>query len=214
MSDARPRFAFDPDAPTVEVARALLGTVLHVVGEDGRHASGRIVETEAYLGLRDPAAHSFHGRRTARVASMYRHAGHAYVYRIYGIHLCLNVVTRDEATPEAVLVRAVRPLTGVAALRERRGGGVADDALTRGPGNLTRAFGIEAHYDGKLLDREPLWLEPGVPVEPDAIAVSARIGLSRTHPARAWPLRFYVSGEPSVSRGRGLPEVDGGPAPS
>ncbi len=209
----RPRWAFDPEASTVEVAQALLGAALHVVADDGRHASGRIVETEAYLGLRDPAAHSFHGRRTPRVASMYRPAGHAYVYRIYGIHLCLNVVTRDEVTPEAVLIRAVRPLSGLEALRERRGADADDASLARGPGNLTKAFGIEAHHDGHPLNREPLWLEPGAPVAPEEIAVSPRIGMSRTQPARAWPLRFFVVGEGAVSRGRGLPEAGGGPAP-
>jgi DNA-3-methyladenine glycosylase len=206
-------YSFDPNMPTADVAKALLGAELHVIALDGQHASGRIVETEAYLGLRDPAAHSFHGKRTARVTSMYRSAGHAYVYRIYGLHLCLNVVTRDESSPEAVLIRAARPLTGLAAMRARRGVGVADEALARGPGNLTRAFGIGAQHDGHRLTDEPMWVEPGAPIRPQEIAVSPRIGLSSAQPARAWPLRFYVAGEAGVSRARGLPEAEGGPAP-
>lgn len=209
-----PRFPFDPAMPTVELAKALLGSELHVVAEDGGHASGRIVETEAYLGLRDPAAHSFHGKRTARVDSMYRSAGHVYVYRIYGLHLCMNVVARDEATPEAVLIRAARPLTGVDAMRVRRGANVRDEALAQGPGNLTRAFGIAAHHDGLPLTDAPLWLEEGTRASPHEIAVSPRIGLSSSQPARAWPLRFYLIGEASVSKGRGLPEAEGGPVPT
>lgn len=107
-----PPLPIDPRTPTEEVARALLGAVLHRRLDDGTLLAGRIVETEAYLGLRDDACHSFHGRRTARVRSLYLPAGAAYVYLIYGIHLCLNVVTGDEQRPEAVLVRALAPLAG------------------------------------------------------------------------------------------------------
>ena len=151
MSGAHP-FPFDPTMATEVVARALLGATLHVVGADGTHVAGRIVETEAYLGLEDPACHSFHGRRTPRVASLYLPAGHAYVYRSYGVHWCLNVVTRGAERPEAVLVRAVRPELGLAAMRARRGEAVADRDLARGPGNLTRAFGIDGAHDGQRLD--------------------------------------------------------------
>lgn len=189
--------AIDPAAPTVEVARALLGATLHAVGADGAAVAGRVVETEAYLGLRDPACHSFHGRRTPRVASMYLPAGHAYVYRSHGVHWCLNVVTGGPAAPEAVLLRALAPLAGLEAMRARRARPLPDHELARGPGNLTRALAVDAAHDGVPLDRAPLWLEPGPP--PPAVACGPRVGLGRANPARDWPLRFWVPDERAVS---------------
>lgn len=206
-------WSIDPGMPTPEVARSLLGAELHVIGADGAHASGRIVETEAYLGLRDPAAHSFHGKRTGRVAAMYAAAGHVYVYRIYGIHLCMNVVTREAGVPEAVLLRAVVPLSGLTAMRTRRGRVVADAELARGPGNLTRALAVEASHDGQRLDRPPLWIAAGADIPDDRVGVSARIGMAPTQPSRAWPLRFFVTGEPAVSGGRRPQPGAWGPTP-
>jgi len=198
-----PPFVVDPQTATEDVARALLGATLIAVAPDGEHVAGRIVETEAYLGLDDPACHSFHGRRTPRVASLYLPAGHAYVYRSYGVHWCLNVVTRDEDRPEAVLVRAVRPELGQAAMRVRRGERVADQELARGPGNLTRAFGIDGTHDGVRLDRGSPWIASANarPNEAD-VAVGPRIGLGPTNPARDWPLRYWLRDEPAVSRRR------------
>lgn len=201
----------DPDTPTTDVARGLLGAVLHRRLDDGTLLSGRIVETEAYLGLEDAACHSFHGRRTPRVAAMYLRAGHAYVYRIYGLHLCLNVVTGDEARPEAVLVRALAPLAGAARMRELRGR--ADDAarLCAGPARLTQALAIGLDLDGHPLDAPPLWLEPGAPVADADVAVGPRVGLSARVASRDWPLRFCVRGDASVSRGPVAPRAARGP---
>jgi DNA-3-methyladenine glycosylase len=193
----------DPAVATEDVARALLGATLHAVASDGAHVAGRIVETEAYLGLDDPACHSFHGRRTPRVASLYLPGGHAYVYRSYGVHWCLNVVTRDEDRPEAVLIRAVRPELGLAAMRARRGAQVDDLALARGPGNLTRAFGIDATHDGARLDRGSVWIAPATRApSPADVAVGPRIGLGPKNPARDWPLRYGPRAAPAVSRRR------------
>lgn len=200
MTDA-PAFVVDPAAATEQVARLLLGATLIAVAPNGTRVAGRIVETEAYLGLDDPACHSFHGRRTPRVASLYLPAGHAYVYRSYGMHWCLNLVTRGEDRPEAVLIRAVRAERGLPAMRARRGEGVADRDLARGPGNLTRAFGIDGTQDGARLDRGPTWIVPA-PAPPGAVAVGPRIGLGPTNPARDWPLRFWLRDERSVSRRR------------
>jgi len=190
----------DPATPTATVARALLGATLHRRLDDGQLLSGRIVETEAYLGLEDPACHSFHGRRTARVASMYLGAGHAYVYRIYGLHWCLNVVTGDEVRPEAVLIRALAPLAGIAHMRSLRGR--ADDGarLCAGPARLTQALAIDAALDGHRLDASPLWLERGAPVTDAEVAVGPRVGLSSRLASRDWPLRFWIRTEASVSR--------------
>jgi DNA-3-methyladenine glycosylase len=200
VTDAPP-FVVDPALATEDVAMALLGATLHVVAPDGTHVAGRIVETEAYLGLDDPACHSFHGRRTPRVASLYLPAGHAYVYRSYGVHWCLNVVTREEDRPEAVLIRAVRPEVGLPAMRARRGERVADVDLARGPGNLTRAFGIDGTHDGVRLDRGSTWIVEA-PSALGAVAVGPRIGLGPTNPARDWPLRYWLRDEPVVSRRR------------
>jgi DNA-3-methyladenine glycosylase len=214
-------FPFAPATPTVDVARALLGTTLWRELPDGTRLAGRVVETEAYLGLTDPAAHSFHGRRTARVASMYLPAGHAYVYRIYGLHHCLNVVTGDASRPEAVLIRALAPLTGLERMRRHRGfadrGGDPDDgadarhvgpgapgdvALCSGPAKLVQALAIGPGLDGHPLDRPPLWLEVGPPVGAGEVAVGPRVGLSERVASQAWPLRFWVRGEPNVSARR------------
>jgi len=194
--------AFDADAPTDEVARGLLGATLHRRLPDATLLSGRIVETEAYLGLRDDACHSFHGRRTARVAAMYLPAGHAYVYRIYGLHWCVNVVTGDGERPEAVLLRALMPLAGLERMRALRGGVPDDHRLCAGPARLTQALDIGAELDGHPLDRPPLWLEAGAPVPDADVAVGPRVGLSLRRASRDWPLRFWLREDRYVSRGR------------
>lgn len=201
----------DPATPTAAVARALLGAVLHRVLPDGERLAGRIVETEAYLGLEDPACHSFHGRRTARVAAMYLAAGHAYVYRIYGLHWCLNVVTGDAARPEAVLIRALAPLAGEGRMRALRaaarppGSGRAAAArrvdLAGGPARLTQALAIDGRLDGHPLDRPPLWLEAGARVPDERVIVGPRVGLSRRVASRDWPLRFRVATAPAAGPG-------------
>lgn len=197
----------DPAAPTAAVARALLGAVLHRRLPDGERVAGRIVETEAYLGLADPACHSFHGRRTARVAAMYLPAGHAYVYRIYGLHWCLNVVTGDASRPEAVLIRALAPLAGadrMRTLREaarpaRAGPGESHPTARRrldlagGPARLTQALAIDGGLNGHPLDRPPLWLEAGPAVPDDLVVVGPRVGLAAGLASRDWPLRFRVA---------------------
>ena len=195
--------AFDAATPTDEAARALLGATLLRRLDDGTLLAGRIVETEAHLGLRDDACHSFHGRRTPRVASMYLPAGHAYVYRIYGLHLCLNVVTGDAERPEAVLVRALAPVRGLEGMRARRGGVRDDRRLCGGPARLTQALAIGVELDGHPLDRPPLWLEAGAPVPDATVRTGPRVGLSARLAARDWPLRFLIAGDPFVSRGAG-----------
>lgn len=204
---------FDTATPTEQVATSLLGAVLHRRTSDGALLSGRIVETEAYLGLRDDACHSFHGKRTDRVRSLYLPAGAAYVYRIYGIHLCLNVVTGDERRPEAVLIRALEPLQGLDLMRLRRGA-VADRQLCSGPGKLSQALDLRPELDGHRLEESPLWIEPGaLQPEAEAVASSARIGLSPRLNAYAWPLRFYLHGNEHLSKARGLPSAGWDPPP-
>lgn len=183
--------------PAEVVARELLGA--HIVSTvDNRRTVGRVVETEAYTGPEDDASHAAARiGRTARNSSMFGPAGHAYVYRIYGVHWCLNFVTDTPGHPAAVLIRAVEPIEGVRTMRERRGReGLADFDLGRGPGNLARALGIDGALDGHSLDRPPLLVVHGDRPAADRIAVGPRVGVTR---AREHQLRFFISGNPSVS---------------
>lgn len=178
------------ERPAIEVAQALLGKVLVHGG-----ASARIVETEAYLGLKDAAAHSFRGR-TTRTEVLFGPPGHAYVYLIYGMYHCLNMVAEPEGSPGCVLIRALEPLTGIAAMRRRRGV-ERMEALTSGPGKLTRAMGIDLLQNGADLTGGRLTVHEPESREEFEIAVSGRIGL--THNAD-WPLRFFIAGNRFVSR--------------
>jgi DNA-3-methyladenine glycosylase len=170
----------------------LLGKVL-VHGS----VSARIVETEAYLGLADAASHAARGR-TPRTEVIFGPPGHAYVYLIYGIYDCLNVVAEPEGSPGCVLIRALEPLTGIAVMRRRRPVDRPQD-LANGPGKLTRAVGITLRHNGVDLTRGPITLCEPSAAEPFQIAVSPRIGI--THNA-AWPLRFFIAGNTFVSRAR------------
>jgi DNA-3-methyladenine glycosylase len=176
------------------VARELLGArLVSTIG--GVTTAGVIVETEAYHGLDDPASHAAtRVGRTERNAAMFGPGGRAYVYRIYGMHWCVNVVTGREDEPQAVLLRALDPLVGLDAMAERRG---REGALASGPGRLCQALGITGDLYGHDLTRPPLTLRPGWKVPDAEIAVSGRIGVRA---AADWPLRFFVRGNSSVSR--------------
>ncbi|MGH7459022.1 MAG: DNA-3-methyladenine glycosylase [Longimicrobiaceae bacterium] len=197
-----------------EVARQLLGSLL-VSELEGVRCAGVVVETEAYPGPHDPASHAA-GRigRTARNAAMFGPGGSCYLYRIYGIHLCLNVVTGDEGFPAAVLVRAAQPVEGIGVMASRRGGR-PERELMRGPGNLARALGVTSGLNGHDLSRPPLYLLPGQPVTPARVARGPRVGVTR---ATGWPLRFWVEGSAYVSAsgrtsgaGVGTPLASSGP---
>jgi len=171
---------------TVEVARDLLGKVL-VHGE----TAGRIVEVEAYLGSGDEAAHSARGL-TPRTRVIFGPPGHAYVYLIYGMYECLNIVAEPEGQAGCVLLRALEPLAGIEVMKQRRG----NKALCNGPGKLTRALGVTWENYGADLTTGPLRVEDWG-YQPGEITVSARIGISVS---AELPLRFHISGNPHVSR--------------
>jgi DNA-3-methyladenine glycosylase len=195
-----PRLRFDPDAlglseperafyrrGTVRVARDLVGAYLARLHR-GRWFGGRIVETEAYLGVADRAAHSWGGRRTPRIEPMYRDGGHLYVFLVYGMHHCANVVTRREGIAEAVLLRAL----------EGPAGGTSRDLA--GPGRLTARLGITTAVSGlDLLGGGPvrIFRRSGRRVR---IGVSSRIGVDYAGAARDWPLRFFDLDSGAVSR--------------
>lgn len=163
----------------------------------GERCAGEIVETEAYIGPHDEASHAAaRVGRTPRNAVMFGPPGLAYVYRIYGIHWCLNAVAGPEGYPAAVLIRAGRPAEGIEVARVRRLGRV-DAELMRGPGNLARALGVEGQLTGHPLNRAPLWIVAAAPVADEQIERGPRIGVTR---AADWPLRFWIRGSPYVSR--------------
>lgn len=186
---------FDRDAE--EVARDLLGVLLEstIAGET---TVGRIVETEAYVGPHDPASHaSARAGQTRRNAPMFGPPGTAYVYLIYGLHWCFNVVTGPVGYPAAVLIRAVEPLAGREVMRSRRGPRIADRDLARGPGRLARAFQITGELNGHLLRDPPLRFLAGEEVPDSEVVVGPRIGITS---AVDWPLRFHLSDCRWVSR--------------
>jgi DNA-3-methyladenine glycosylase len=177
--------------PTAEVARELLGTVL-------RHGetAGRIVETEAYLGGEDLAAHSARGI-TPRTKVIFGPPGHAYVYFIYGMYECLNLVAEQEGVPGCVLIRAVEPLDGIDVMWERRPKARRMEDLASGPGRLTLALGITRKLNGADVTRPPLTVHEGIDEQRPAIVTTPRIGISQ---CADWPLRFYIAGSRFVSR--------------
>jgi DNA-3-methyladenine glycosylase len=154
-----------------------------------------VVETEAYLGPEDPASHaSTRSGVTDRNRIMFGPPGRAYVYRIYGMHWCLNVITGGEGEGQGVLIRGVEPLVGREVMIERRHGRLP---VAAGPGRAAQALGVDGALNGHELDRPPLELLSGWTVPDRAVGVSGRVGVAR---APEWPLRFFVKGSPGVSR--------------
>jgi DNA-3-methyladenine glycosylase len=200
---ARPaRAFFQTDAATL--ARRLIGQQL--VRRDphtGQRLAGLIVETEAYLGVCDQAAHTYNGRRTARNEAMWGQAGHAYVYFTYGMHHCMNIVAQGPEVPEAVLIRAIEPTQGLAAMRPRRPAAKRDTGLCSGPAKLCQALAIDRALDGQdLLAGERLWVERlrqrAVPRA--KLTVGPRIGVHYAGPWAEAPLRFALAASAHTSR--------------
>lgn len=196
---------------TISVAKALLGTYLVHDSAQGRTV-GRIVESEAYLFNGDPACHAHRGK-TRRNAAMFGPPGHAYIYFVYGMYYCFNVVTAPEGVGEAVLIRALEPIEGLLLMQQRRG--TSDlKALCSGPGKLVLAMGMTRELNGCPLFRGPLtiWSKGSFPRKRAAareeIVATPRIGITQ---AAALPLRFCLKGNPFVSRApRQVRMVDGG----
>ncbi len=187
-----------------EVARDLLGRYLVRELPEGRVVA-RLVETEAYVGPQDRASHAFGGRRTPRNESMYLPGGHAYVYRIYGIHFCLNVVTGAAGEGIAVLLRAAEIVEGEEWVRARRPGAISVHRLLTGPGNLTRGLSVDHLADAARLDREELRLAEGETLSAGpvgTILAGPRVGVASAGVAASWPLRFCVAASAAVSRPR------------
>jgi DNA-3-methyladenine glycosylase len=184
---------------TLAVARDLLGKLIVVPDQTGKRISGMIVETEAYLGEIDRAAHTYQGRRTPRNESAYALGGHVYVFFVYGMYYQFNVVCGPVDHPQVVLVRAVEPVEGIEIMRLRRGE-MKDRNLTSGPGKLCIAFGIDRSLNGADLLGDQIWIEHHRSFTDDEIAVGKRIGIDYAGEDVENPWRFWVRGNEYVSR--------------
>ncbi|SDM91880.1 DNA-3-methyladenine glycosylase [Fictibacillus solisalsi] len=196
--------------PTLQLAQKLLGMELvHETGEG--LTSGIIVEAEAYMGPEDRAAHSFGGRRTPRTEIMYAEAGHVYVYFIYGMHTCFNIVSGPLHKPEAILIRALEPKEGIPLMMKRRNMEVSlmDNGawslkelkkLANGPGKLCKAMGITLEDYGVKLNSDHLYLREYMDVPVQDIVTGPRIGVEYAGEAARFPYRFWVKDNPCVSK--------------
>ncbi len=184
---------------TLEIASGLLGKLLVVPTESGERVTAMIVETEAYLGEIDKAAHSFGGRRTKRNEITYALGGHVYVFFIYGMYYQLNFVTGPAGHPHVVLIRAVEPVEGIEVMRERRGP-MPDKNLTSGPGKLCIAMGIDKSLSGENVADDRIWVEDHKSFATDEISTGKRIGINYAEEFAEKPWRFWVKGSMFVSK--------------
>lgn len=182
------------------IARELLGKIL-VTAFDGRLTSGRIVETEAYNGVIDRASHAFSGRRTRRTEVMFGAGGMAYVYLCYGIHHLFNVVTNLKEVPHAVLIRGIEPLEGKEYMMERMNRKKFEHTIGRGPGNVSKALGIKTIHTGWSLTSDDLFIaDDDFSFDPSNIIASPRIGVDYAGDDALLDFRFYVNGNPFVTK--------------
>ena len=185
----------------VVIARDLIGKkILSVMG--GELTSGIITETEAYRGYDDKACHAHLGRFTERTKIMYEEGGVAYVYLCYGIHHLFNVITNSKDRADAVLIRAVEPLAGIEVMLERRSKDQLDKTLTSGPGNFTKAFGLDRSHYGADLTGDQVWIEEdkSVALKEEDLTVSTRIGIDYAEEDKDLPWRFYLNSSIYVSK--------------
>ncbi|MDF2986156.1 MAG: DNA-3-methyladenine glycosylase [Eubacterium sp.] len=189
---------------SIIVAKELLGKVL-IHETDGQRISARIVETEAYMGVEDKAAHSYGGKRTPRVEIMYGGPGFSYIFMIYGMYYCFNIVTREAGTPQAVLVRAAEPLEGTELMSQRRFGRSYEQltkgqrrGLTNGPGKLCGALSINRSFNGMDLCGNKVYVEEGKSGN-FSIVTTKRVGIDYAEEAKDYPWRFYIEGNEYVS---------------
>ena len=195
MKKLTAKFYNRPDV--LAIAQELLGKII-VTRFDGELTTARIVETEAYRGVVDKASHAYGGRRTQRTEVMFGMAGNAYVYLCYGIHYLFNIVTNKKDIPEAVLIRAAEPLEGIDVMLRRTGKTKADFTLTRGPGNVSKALGIDKAHTGYSLDSEEFYLADDGYVA-DKVVATPRIGVDYAGPDALLDYRFFVEGSRYVS---------------
>jgi len=181
---------------TITIAQELLGKKL-LINKDNIWIGGYIVETEAYLGPDDQACHSYNWKRTPKVEAMYQTGGTIYVYTMHG-HNMLNIVTKAAGIPEAILIRGLQPVDEIEIMLTQRGGPGFE--LTNGPGKLCKAMGITRELNGLMLDDGKLIIDEHNSAIPKEIITTARIGIPNKGEWTNASLRFYVAGNPYVSR--------------
>jgi len=193
-------FSFYQNHDVLLLAQQLLGKQLFTL-KDGQLTGGTIVETEAYHGVTDKASHAYGGRFTNRTQTMYQDGGISYVYLCYGIHSLFNVVTASQDTPHAVLIRGIEPVTGIDIMLQRRKMVTLKPNLTAGPGALSQALGIDRSLNAKDLTGEELWIaDNGISFPADQVISGPRIGVDYAGDHVLLPWRFYVKGNPYVSK--------------
>lgn len=187
---------YNRDALTV--SEELLGKTLVHITEEGI-TKGKIVEVEAYMGAQDKAAHSYGNLYSERTKIQYGEGGYAYVYLIYGMHICMNIVANKEAIPEAILIRSLEPLEGIELMKKRR---KTDNIklLCNGPGKLSQAMGITKENYGDDLCGETLYLEDGIVIPKSKILKSKRINIDYAEEAKDYLWRFTIKDNPYVSK--------------
>ena len=192
--------------PAKVVALKLLGKTLVYQNKSGHYLSGTIVETEAYLGLNDPSCHSFGGKKTPRNLNLYQDAGHTYVYFIYGMYHCMNFITGDSQTPEAVLIRAIEPLEGLSYMKKNRKASSKKQNisyLTSGPGKLCQAFGFNLNHNKWNLTKKTslpaIYVLDAKTISSQQVCKTTRIGIQNSGEAALWPLRFYIKNNSFIS---------------
>lgn len=186
------------EAPGLELAKQLLGQYIVHEQPEGQLVA-KIVETEAYQGPDDRAAHSFGNRRTKRTEIMFGHAGLVYTYQMH-THTLINVVAGPVGVPHAILIRAVEPVQGLDIMQTNRGKHLKKVDWTNGPGKLTKALGITMDYYGHHWAHQPLFIAKGEKV--DNIIAGPRVGIGNSGEAVHYPWRFYEEGNPFVSKYR------------
>lgn len=183
----------------VQLAKQCIGKLL-VTHFDNTLTVGRIVETEAYNGAIDKASHAYQNKRTKRTEVMYENGGVAYVYVCYGMHRLFNIVTNEKDIPHAILIRAVEPLIGLETMQQRFGKPKQADTLTRGPGNVAKAFGIETIHTGQSLISDELYIaEDSLIIKENEIIATKRIGVEYAKEDADLLYRFILQNNPFVS---------------
>jgi len=184
----------------VALSRDLLGKYLYTQ-IDGVITGGYIVETEAYKGIIDKASHAYGNRKTQRTSVMFGQGGIIYVYLCYGIHEMLNIVTSAEGQPHAILIRAINPTDGIEAMQVRRNMPVLKPAITMGPGSVAKALGISRAINAVSLQGNTIWIEDkGLAFPDEDIAAVPRVGVDYAGEDALLPYRFFVKGNPYVSK--------------
>jgi len=192
-------FFKDKTKSTEEIARELLGYLLINESNEGA-TSGWIVETEAYIGVKDAAAHSYNGKNTPRIKALFQDPGTIYTYQMHTQTL-LNVVTQEAGIPQAVLIRAIEPVMGGELMEKRRN--KSDIERTNGPGKLTKAMGITKEAYGSSIEEPPVYIDFSRKKIPFEIEASSRIGIHNKGKWTDAPLRYTVKGNPYISKKRG-----------